>query len=359
MIKFKPHLYTFNSTIINLIAEISALQGELNSSIRTIKGDSQSYILANIDAVHYSTKIEGNKLTRDQVTKALKNKKKSSPLNHDIQEVLNYSKARKYILENHSKKIDLDFILSIHAMLLDKIVKGKLKGHLREAQNIIKDSRSGTIVYLPPEANDVMPLMKGLIKYIHKSHVEKINPLILAPIFHYEFVTIHPFMDGNGRIARLITNAIISLGGYDVEKYAALEKQHEKERSLYYQSLNSLQAQNYYDIPVDQNITSWIIYWLTCLNQTYKEALSRISPLSQAVYSKELIYDDRLIKAVSLFKRYITLKAADYAVMMGLERTQAVADLNILVKKKIIVKVGGGRSTVYRSINQLAKNSNS
>ncbi len=350
MTEFRPHVYTFDSTVVNLIAEIASLQGELNTSIRAIRDDYQIYALANIDAVHYSTKIEGNKLTRDQVTKALEGDKKPWSLRHDIQEVVNYSKARKFVFEQTHKKIDIDFILSVHDQLLNKIVKGKLKGRFREAQNVIKDSRSGEIVYLPPEASDVFPLMKGLMNYIHKNQIEKISPLILAPMFHYEFVTIHPFMDGNGRIARLITNAILMLGGYDVHKYAAIEKQHEKEREQYYHSLRSLQAQNYYDIPSSQNITSWIVYWLTCLRETYKEALSRISPLGSMVVSEELIHNDRLIKAVSLFKKHITIKAADYAVMMGLERTQAVSDLNILLDKKLIEKIGGGRSTVYKIV---------
>jgi Fic family protein len=350
MIEFKPHPYTFDSKVVNLISEISALQGELSTSVRAIKDEYQISSLANIDAVHYSTKIEGNKLTRDQVTKTLESNKKIS-LNRDIYEILNYSKTRKFILEiNSQKKLDIDFILSTHSMLLEKIVRGKLKGHFREAQNVIKDSKSGAIVYLPPETKDVLPLMKGLLNYIQKSLIEKVSPLIVAPIFHYEFVTIHPFMDGNGRLARLITNAILTKGGFNVQKYAAIEKQHEKNRSLYYQSLRSLQAQNYYDIPTHQNITSWIIYFLECLKETYKEALSRVSPLSQEIYSKELIHNDRLTKAISLFKRHITIKAADYAVMMGLERTQAVSDLNILLKKKIIEKIGGGRSTVYRII---------
>lgn len=350
MTEFKPHIYVFDSTVVNLIAEISFLQGELNTSVRAIRDEYQIYTLANIDAVHYSTKIEGNKLTRDQVTRALLEKKKTSHINYDIQEVINYSKAKKFALEQIHKKIDINLILSVHAQLLDKIVKGKLKGHFREAQNVIKDSRTGEIVFLPPEVKDVHSLMKGLLNYIHKNQIEKISPLILAPIFHYEFVTIHPFMDGNGRLARIISNAILSVGGYDVHKYAALEKQHEKERIKYYHSLRSLQAQNYYDIPSTQNITSWIVYWLTCLRETYKEALARVSPFSQLIVSEDIIHYDRLAKAISLFKRHITLKAADYAVMMGLERTQAVADLNILLEKELIKKVGGGRSTVYRLI---------
>ena len=348
MIKFNPSSYTIDSTIISLISEISAFQGELSTTVRAFRDDYQINALANIDAVHYSTKIEGNTLTRDQVTKALEQKTSRKSFNHDIQEVLNYSKARRFIFDNYSARVELDFILKVHAILLDKIVRGKLKGHFREAQNVIKDSASGEIVYLPPEAKDVLPLMKGLLNYANRLKIEKVSPLIIAPIFHFEFVTIHPFMDGNGRLARLLTNMILSAGGLDIEKYAALEKQHEKNRTRYYQSLRSLQQQNYYEISQHQNITSWIVYWLECLRETYKEALLRVTPLSKEVYSEELIHNDRLTKAISLFKRYITLKAADYATMMGLERTQAVADLNILLTKKIIEKVGGGRSTIYR-----------
>ena len=348
MIGFNPSSYNLNSDAINLISEISACHGELCTSVRAISDDYQINTLANIDAVHYSTKIEGNKLTRDQVTKVLEKTIPLKSLNHDIQEVLNYSKARRFIFDNKSSKIELDLILKAHDLLLKKIVKGKLKGHFREAQNVIKNSGSGEIVYMPPEADDVLPLMKGLIHYINKLKIAKVSPLIIAPLLHFEFVTIHPFMDGNGRLARLLTNMVLSSGGFEIEKYAALEKQHEKDRARYYQSLGVLQGHNYYEIPRGQNITSWIIYWLECLRDTYKEALMRVLPLSQNVFSEELIHNDRLTKAISFFKRYITIKAADYATMMDLERTQAVADLNILIEKNIIEKIGGGRSTVYK-----------
>ena len=190
--------------------------------------------------------------------------------------------------------------------------------------------------------------MEGLCKFLQKSRIDKTSPLVLAAIFHYEFVTIHPFMDCNGRLARLVANAILSTGGYEVEKYAALEKQHEKNRSLYYQSLQSVQTPNYYDIPPNQNITPWVIYWLECLRATYREALTRISPYATADFPEALALNDRLARAISLFKRHVTLKAQDYALLMGLERTQAVADLNILMDKKIIERIGGGRSTKYK-----------
>lgn len=173
--------------------------------------------------------------------------------------------------------------------------------------------------------------------------------VLVAAQFHFEFVTIHPFMDGNGRLARLLTNAILAANGYDVERFAALEKQHEVQRSVYYRSLRVLQAGNYYEIPPSQNIQPWIVYWLQCLHATYVEALSRVAgsrPVLQSDHPYHL--ESRLRKAEALFRRHIKLSASEYSELLGVGRTQAVADLNALVKACFVVRVGGGRSTIYQ-----------
>jgi Fic family protein len=172
---------------------------------------------------------------------------------------------------------------------------------------------------------------------------------LLAAQFHYEFVTIHPFMDGNGRLARLLTNGILAAGGYDVERYAALEKQHEQDRAAYYRALRSLQAGNYYDIPLSQDIRTWASYWLRCLVAAYDEALSRVRGVASAEESPHPhAIDHRLRKAESLFRRHLRLRASEYAELAGLGRTQAVFDLNTLVRAGVLERVGGGRSTIYR-----------
>jgi Fic family protein len=199
------------------------------------------------------------------------------------------------------------------------------------------------------DAKDVPTLMKGLLAWLRKQRISGTSPLLTAAQFHYELVTIHPFMDGNGRIARLLTNGILLSGGYDVEQFAALEKQHEKNRAAYYQALRSLQAHNYYDIPQGKDIKPWITYWLKCLLATYDEALTRISGIkSSQVSSHPPTFDDRLKKAESIFRKHLKLRASEYADLMGLARTQAVADLNRLVEDGVLERVGGGRSTVYQ-----------
>ena len=242
-----------------------------------------------------------------------------------------------------------EWVLRIHAEILKGIVKGHLRGHYREAQCVVQDAKTRAIVYMAPEWRDVAPLMKGLLRWLRAQRKARSSPLILAAQFHFEFVTIHPFMDGNGRLARLLTNGILTAAGYDVERYAALEKQHERNRGAYYRSLRELQANNYYDIPPGQDIHRWVIYWLQCLSETYDEALSRVTKLAPALVSAlDGPEADRLTKAEALFRRHGRLRAGEYADLLGVGRTQAVADINTLMKTGLIEQVGGGRSTVYR-----------
>jgi Fic family protein len=202
---------------------------------------------------------------------------------------------------------------------------------------------------MAPEWQEVTPLMKGLLTWLRSQMKVGTSSLLLAAQFHFEFVTIHPFMDGNGRLARLLTNSILTKGGYDLERHAALEKQHEQSRREYYRALRSLQAGNYYNISPNQDIKLWVVYWLRCVERTYDEALQRLSGYSAEVsFEQSHFAEDRIKKAEALFLRHIKLRASEYADLLNLGRTQAVADLNALVKAGKIEKEGGGRSTVYR-----------
>jgi Fic family protein len=335
---------------------ISRKQGELDGLKRDVRRDihdgARIESIAAVDAVHFSTKIEGNTLSRDQVTQALQvsqTKKKLKAPTRELNEVLNYSRVRRMMREwsLKAKPLNDGWVLEHHAELLKGIFKGRLRGHYREAQCVVQDSRTRSIVYMAPEWRDVPPLMKGLLGWLRKQRQEGMSPLLLAAQFHFEFVTIHPFMDGNGRLGRLLTNGILFAGGYDVERYAALEKQHELDRARYYHALRSMQAGNFYDIPEGQNIQPWVEYWLRCLLSTYEEALSRVVG-TVAEVSLRFHDDDRLSKAEAVFRRHQRLKASQYADLMGLGRTQAVADINVLLDAGVVERVGGGRSTVYR-----------
>jgi Fic family protein len=346
MKNIKPK-YEINNKILSLLNDISQSQGILNATQLPASGYLHINSLANIDAVHYSTRLEGNRLTHKQVTMIITDKKSKniSKYEKDIKEVINYAKARNYLSQDKTleKEIDKDLVLKIHSLLMDKIVVGKLRGYYRQAQNVIQDTKTRNIVYMPPEAADVPEMMSKLFFWTKNSLINNASPLIIAALFHYYFVTIHPFMDGNGRCSRLLTNFILNKSGFTVSRYASIEKEHEQNKVDYYKYLNKHQGQLFYDIPESIDLTDWLRYWLTCLKTTYIEAIERI----RANIPDIDLDDNRLRKAYSLFLKHKRLRAAEYQLLVGLGRTQSVADLNKLVKRGLIKKVGGGRSRTY------------
>ncbi|MCI5072715.1 Fic family protein [bacterium] len=344
-------LFDYTPSIIKLLQEISKLEGELQATKYTINEKELFASKASIEAVHYSTKIEGNALTLEQVTLALSDKSSLKIKNQrDLKEVLNYAKARNKIIHEFAKEktITVKQVLNLHQTLLNGIVSGKLKGHFREAQNIIQDTKSKSIVYMPPQWEEVERLMHDLIVWTNQSLFADTSPLIVSALLHFQFVTIHPFMDGNGRLSRLLSNYVLYANGYTVLNYSALEKQHESDRALYYQMLRKHQAQTYYDINPDQKLNEWIEYWLRCLKSAYVEAKERLGNVS----IDDQTLPERLKSALSFFRKHKKLKASDYAAIMGLGRTQAVDDLKQLVNLGYIKRVGGGRSTVYEIIEK-------
>lgn len=142
-------------------------------------------------STHYSTKIEGNALTMAQTRKLLAGQDIIAR-ERDKREVLNYYDCLEFISKSakSKRKFNDKFIKKIHSINLKSILKGKLKGHYREAQNVIIDSATRKITYMPPEAKDVGFLMKNFIAWLNRE--KDIHPILKAGIAHYQLATIHP-----------------------------------------------------------------------------------------------------------------------------------------------------------------------
>ena len=129
----------------------------------------------------------------------------------------------------------------------------------RDGQNVVRDSKSGAIVYLPPESQDVPALMKDLVAWIGDTKDELPCP-IRSAIAHYQFATIHPYYDGNGRTARLLSTLILYVGGYDLGGFYSLEEYYGRNLAGYYKALSVGPSHNYYMGRVEAYISNWIAY---------------------------------------------------------------------------------------------------
>ena len=173
--------------------------------------------------------IEGNRLTQEQVDETIKKEKYFKGRERDEKEVLGYYAALEHleILFIQKRKVILeDDIKLMHDLIMGggKVKKNMKPSSYRDGQNVISDSRSGSIVYLPPEAKDVSILMNEFILWINNSIEKKVPAALIAAISHYQFATIHPYYDGNGRCARLLTTLIMHTLGYGLKGLYSLDE---------------------------------------------------------------------------------------------------------------------------------------
>src|SRR3989338_438653 len=223
---------------------------------------------------HYSTKIEGNRLTLKQ-TKELIAGKNVIAREIDKREVMNYYDCLEWIYKaSLSKKpVSERDIKRIHSFIQKGILKGKLRGEYREAQNAIYDSATRKPVYFPPEPKNVRPLMKSFTQWLNAK--SDLHPVFKGGIAHYQFAVIHPFMDGNGRTARALATLILYREGYDLKKFYSLEKYYAQDLPGYYRALQQCHGLHYEDRP-NPDISSWVHYFVQGVAVVFEEVKEKV-----------------------------------------------------------------------------------
>jgi Fic family protein len=314
--EFNPK-FKITSDIVNALMKIEA-------SKETIKGLPVSPKLllklrdtAKLQSIHYSTMIEGNRLTQDEVNKVIKEKEHFPNRKRDEKEVLGYYAALEEVESLAKKKIIIkeETIKKLHALIMSG---GKIKvkpTEYRDGQNVIRDSIAGSIVYLPPEAKDVPMLMKSLVEWINSKKNNDLAYPLKAAIFHYQFATIHPYYDGNGRTARLITTLILHIGGYDLKGIYSLDEYYVENLRGYYEAIAIGPSHNYYMGREKADITKWIEYF--CMGMA--EALEKVKNKAQEISQQEPLdksqllrkLDPRKRKALVIFEKSETLYSSD------------------------------------------------
>lgn len=275
---FKPK-YTISHKLLGNIKKVNTLVIELNS-----QKIPQSVLIkfektAQVISVFASTSIEGNPLPLTEVKKILKSRPEN--IRQSEKEVLNYNVALKEIdrrLEEKSFSLNLNLILSIHKKVVQGLMPDSQTGRWRQSSVFVNNPKTKKVIYLPPDFKDVQMLMKNLIEFIDFNKA-KIDPLILAGIFHKQFVIIHPFMDGNGRSARLVTKALLKDLGLDLFNLFSFENYYNKNVTSYFKEVGAFG--NYYDITTLIDFTDWLEYFtdgiIDELLRVKKQILSSVS----------------------------------------------------------------------------------
>src|SRR5437016_3762298 len=271
-IKFNPR-YTITPVIAHYLMRIEALKEHVMHLPINITVLVSLRETARLYTTHYSTMIEGNRLDTDQIKKVINHKGHFPGRERDEAEVKGYYAGLHYVEQSAAKgnPVSENTIQKIHALVMGDNKKNSNEKY-RDGQNVIRDGRSGSIVYLTPEAQDVSLLMKQMVDWIN---TQKTLPSpIIAAIAHYQFATIHPYYDGNGRIARLLTTLILHLGGYDLKGLYSLEEYYARDLAAYYDALTVGPSHNYYLGRAHADVTKWIDYFCEGMADSF-EAVNR------------------------------------------------------------------------------------
>jgi len=216
---------------------------------------------ARLRSTHFSTRIEGNRLTLAEAEAVIQgDRARFHGRERDVHEVRNYWQALLRVEEWAARKAPLteDLIRRLHG-LIERGQRARPTPY-RDGQNVIRDSESGALVYLPPEAGDVPSLMAALVDWVREAEAEGLPVPVIAGLAHYQFVTIHPYYDGNGRTGRLLATFLLHRGGYGLQGFFSLEEHHARDLAAYYNSLATHPHHNYYEGRDEADLTPWLEY---------------------------------------------------------------------------------------------------
>ena len=244
-----------------------------------------------------------------------------------------------------------DLIKRLHA-LVEKGPRAKPSGYRKE-QNVIRESGSGKIVYLPPEAKDVPKLMSAFISWVHWADKTKIPAPVIAGLAHYQFVTIHPYYDGNGRTARLVATFLLQRASYGLNGFLSIEEHHARDLDGYYQSLVTHKHHNYYEGRAEVDLTSWLEYFVILLAGVFQAAKEEALHLAKEGVPAEPEYlrrlDRRARTVLSLFTKQDQITNMDVARSLGLSDRMSRLLCQKWVKEGwILIADKSNRSRAYK-----------
>jgi Fic family protein len=301
---FLPNLinteWTWNDPKINKLIENASFQlGQLNSYARLVPNiDLFIHLHITKEAV-VSSKIEG---TQTHFDEALLQKENVNPeRKNDWQEVQNYTEALNEAINELGKlPISSRLLLRTHQILMQG-VRGEKKtpGEYRRSQNWIGGKSLSDAIFIPPHHDHLNELIGDLEKFIHNDHLE-IPLLIKAAIIHYQFETIHPFLDGNGRIGRLLISLFLIEKQVLTKPLLYLSSYFEKDKNLYYDNLTKVRTSN--------DITQWIKYFLVGISQTSQKAAETLGNIIELkTKTEQLIQAEfgKRIKSALLLHNYL------------------------------------------------------
>lgn len=289
---------------------------------------------------HSSTAIEGNPLALPEVEALARGEATGAP-EKAAQEVKNYLAAMRWVWNKKAGSIVTEKdLLHLHGLLTAKVLEPAQSGRYKAKSNRVID-RNGRTIYTPPGPDRAKPLTQELLSWISGAEAAKHHPVIVNGVVHHRLVSVHPFADGNGRIARALGVWLFYTRGFDTQHLFALDEFYEADRQRYYDKIQ--QARD-----LDDDLSLWLEYTAEGVVETLKRTRERIVSLQVSARGPRMRLTKRQEDVLRFLRDKGRANAPDIEAAFGLTRARVGQIVKPLVDAGLIIREGKTRATSYR-----------
>jgi Fic family protein len=285
---FEPE-FTISNKILKDIGVIEACREVIERAPLVPAYEADFVREAMVRMVHFGTAIEGNELSREQAERVVAvqapgddaarvaQKAEVVARERDVQEVINYRRVVDYIQGQQKKKkarYSKEQLKQVHRLTAERILQSGQVGDYRKTQVVIRNAKTKEISYRPPPAVEIRYQLDDFFAWLNSVSGREVHPVLRAGITHYELVRIHPFVDGNGRVARAMATLVLFMEGYDVKRFFSIEEYYDKHSKAYYEALQSVMEQR-------GDLTKWLEFFTAGLAVELSRMKERVKKLSR------------------------------------------------------------------------------
>lgn len=340
-----------NSMIQSLLSQIDTHKGEIVGSSKLsgqfLKRLNQTIIASSTGA---STRIEGSNLSDKDVERLIREGKLRKIATRDEQEVVGYFEILENVFDEYdSVSFDEKTIKQIHSILLkysqkDTKHRGQYKSQSNQVVAMDVDNNIVGVIFEPASVDSTPSMMIDAIQWASLLLESKqIHPLLVIANFVFEFLSIHPFKDGNGRVSRVITNLLLLQSGYEFTKLVSHEKLIEEDKAQYYINLRkSSQKWN----TLEEDVSDWIIFFLEIILKQSNEA----KDLLECGEDIQLFLSNKQLAVYNALVEDEELSSSDLHKITGISQSTVKQALNKLMGMNKVRSFGQGRATRYSAV---------
>ncbi len=331
-----------NWKLINTISDIDRFDASW-STIEQREGQSLKQLksIATVRSVGASTRIEGSKMTDEEVEVLLKKIDVTKLEDRDSQEVVGYFETLDTISESYKDiRINNSSIKNLHSILMkhnekDQWHKGDYKQHSNAVEANYPDGTKQIIFQTTEPGFPTEDAMNALFDWYHNDN--ETHPLVKSALFSYEFVSIHPFQDGNGRLSRLLATLLLLQNGYNWVQYVSLEHEIEHRKNEYYRVLRSCQSNR-----PNENINEWVEFFFSALKNIQMQLMKKLES-----GGNEASLSPKEKSILTFIGNHPGCKSGEIASRLNIPNPTVKRILTDLVNRKLIIKHGSGSGTNY------------